>query len=175
MSLTRPVPFGVTSIGTWLMLAGSCILAGADKSRDLSQYDVAGPYLIQYGTPEADRLSGQMREFLWTHWRQHRRGTIVATHFYVDGSAKTSYFVESDKQGHWVIVEYTDYPVRGRKQAALASAQRFSCAEFERVEPDRLRLPLIPIPDLEPRQPEAYLLHPICRKGKNAKLCNRAL
>lgn len=159
-----------TAVGVGLMLVSSCALVGADESRDLSQYEVAGPYLIQYVTPEADHLSGQLREFLWTHWRQHRRGTVVETLFFPDGSARTSYFVEPDKHGRWVIVEYTENPFQARKRTHTEAAQKFSCAEFERVELDRLHLPLVPIPDHEPRRPEAYLLHPICSKGKDAKL-----
>ena len=168
MYLVRSVPCRVSAL-VWSMLASSCALVGAEDSRDLSQYEVAGPYTIQSSTPAADHLSGQLREFLWTHWRQHRRGTVVATHSYVDGSARTSYFVEPDKAGRWLIVEYTDWPFPAKKQRTLPT-KRFSCAEFERVEPDPLHLPLVPIPDLEQRQPEMYLLHPICTKGKNAKL-----
>jgi hypothetical protein len=125
------------------MLASSCTLVGAGKPRDLSQ---------------------------WNHWRQHRRGTVVATLFFPDGSIRTSYFVEPDSHGSWVIVEYTDNPFPARKWPQREPTQKFSCAEFERVEPDRLHLPLVTIPDQEPRRPEAYLLHPICSKGKNAKL-----
>jgi hypothetical protein len=66
-SPVRPVPFRVSAL-LWLALASSCTLAGADESRDLSRYEVAGPYLIQDARPDADRLSGQLREFLWTHW-----------------------------------------------------------------------------------------------------------
>jgi len=159
-----------TAVGVGLMLVSSCALVGADESRDLSQYEVAGPYMIQSVRPEADRLSGQVREFLWTHWRQHRRGSVVATHFYVDGSSRTSYFVEPDNQGRWLIVEYTDNPFPPNKRIHREPVHKFACAEFERVEPDPLHLPLVPIPDQEPRQPEAYLLHPICSKGKDAKL-----
>ena len=139
------------------MLASSCTLAGAGESRDLSQYEVAGPYLIQYARPDADRLSGQLREFLWTHWRQHRRGTVVATHFFPDGSIRTSYFVEPDQHGRWLIVEYTDNPFPAKKRTHTEPAQKFSCAEFERVEPDRLHLPLVPIPDLESTTIRRYI------------------
>jgi len=148
------------------LFAGLLTLA-ADPPRDLSQYDVAGPYEISYGQPSAEyeRLRGQLREFLWTHWRQHRHGTVVATHQYVEGIIRTSYFVETDKRSRWVIVEYTDYPYLPK-----ARGERFSCAEFERVEPDLLRRPLVAIPHTESRKPEMYLLHPICGKGKNTKL-----
>jgi hypothetical protein len=134
--------------------------------RDLAQYEVAGPYqILAFSlTPEAANLDGQVREFLWTHWRQHRRGTVVATHQYVDAMVKTSYYIEPDQHRRWLIVEYTDYPY------TQIRTREFSCSEFERVEPDRLHLPLRVIPDSEPRKPEDYLLHPVCSKGKTAKL-----
>jgi hypothetical protein len=152
------------SIVVGCLLLASVPTLAADKPRDLSQYDVAGPYEIGYGQPTAgyDGLEGQLREFLWTHWSQHRRGTVVATHQYVEGIVRTSYFVEPDKQGRWVIVEYA--------YSRQFKGGTFSCAEFERVEPDRFHLPLITIPTTESRQAEMYLLHPICSKGKNAKL-----
>lgn len=139
----------------------------ADPPRDLSHYDVAGPYKLDYGQPRAEHehLKGQIREFLWTHWRQHRRATVVATYQFIEGIVRLSYYVEPDKKGRWVIVEYTDYPYRPR-----ARGLTFSCAEFERVEPDGLHLPVVVISDTELRLPEQYLLHPICSKGKNTKL-----
>ena len=79
--------------------------------------------------------------------------------------ARLSYFVEPDRQGRWLIVEVTDYPFLPR-----IGPKRFSCSKFERVEPDRLHLPLITIPNSEPRKPEAYFLHPVCSKGKSPKL-----
>ena len=149
----------------YLLIASLPTLA-AEQPRDLSHYDVAGPYEISYGQPTAgyEHLEGQLREFLWTHWRNHRRGTAVATHQFVEGFVRTSYFVEPDKQGRWQIVEYTNYPYSHQRGST------FSCTEFERVEPDRLHLPLVAVPNTESRRPEMYLLHPICSKGKNAKL-----
>ncbi len=160
-------PVLITVILFVVALATSSQTFAHHQPRDLAQYEVAGPYQIQSLslTPEAERLDGQVRDFLWIHWRQHRRGTVVATHQYVDATIRTSYFVEPDQHGRWLIVKYTDYPSQPRIRT-----QKFSCSDFERVEPDRLHLPLRVIPDSELRQPEAYLLHPLCRKGKPARL-----
>ena len=143
-----------------------CLYTFADD-RNLSQYDAIGPFTIQSvsSNREADRLNGQVREFLWTHWRQHQRGTVAATYQFVDGTARLSFFIEPDKQGQWVIVERQDNPFSPKVKAKV-----FACAAFERVEPDRLRQPLIVIPDTAPRQPEQYLLHPLCSNGRDAKL-----
>jgi hypothetical protein len=150
-----------------LVLATSSLAFAQEQRRDLSDYDVIGPYKIMkiVSGPDTDRLEGQIRDFLWTHWRQRRRGAVVATHQYVEGAVRTSYFVEPDPQGHWAVVEHTDYPFLPR-----TAPKQFSCSKLERVEPDRLHLPLIPIADSEQRLPEAYLLHPVCSKGKLPKL-----
>jgi hypothetical protein len=137
---------------------------GDDELRDLSSYDVIGPFDIFYGASnhkEVVRVTGQVREFLWDHWRQHKRGTVSAKYRFVDAAARLDYFVEPDSNGRWVIVEYelTIYP----------KAARFACGEFERVEPDRLHLPLVKIPESEARQPEQYLLHPVC-SNENGRL-----
>jgi hypothetical protein len=149
------------------VLAESPRVSAHEHPRDTSQYDVIGPYQMTAfgGEPETIRLDGLIREFLWTHWRRHRRGTVVATRQYVEGFVRTAYFVEPDQRGPWLIVEYTDYPY-----APQWRMKRFSCSDFDRVEPDRLHLPLKVIPDFTPRQPEAYLLHPACSKGKVPEL-----
>jgi hypothetical protein len=165
--------FVMPRLGPTRVVVVSCLLLAtlptqaADPLRDLSQYEVAGPYKMSFGQPHAEyeRLEGQLREFLWVHWRRHQRGSVVATHQWVEGFVRTSYFVEPDGQGRWMIVEYTDYPYSPKFKG-----NAFSCAEFERVEPDRLHLPLIAIPNTESRPAEMYLLHPICSKGKDAKL-----
>ena len=137
-----------------------------NEKRDLSQYDTIGPYniLAFASTTESEHKDGEIRDFLWTHWSQHKRGTVVVTHRYVDATIRSKYFIEPDKDGRWGIVEYIDFPGRQFR------SKTFSCSEFERVEPNRLHTPPIPIPDSEQRSPEAYLLHPLCRRGKNPTL-----
>lgn len=128
---------GTVGIFSFFALAESHLLSAHEPPRDISQYEVIGPYKMTAfgGEPETIRLGGLIREFLWTHWRQHRRGTVVATHQYVEGFVRTVYFVEPDQRGHWLIVEYVDYPYTQVRQ------KRFSCSDFERVEPDRVHLP----------------------------------
>jgi hypothetical protein len=133
--------------------------AATDEQRDLSKYDSIGPFRIIYYSLTADvqRHEAAIRDFLWEHWRQRRKGTVSTTNQYVEGIATILWFVEPDKSGHWMIVEYV-------------GSEKFSCAEFERVEPaDRLRLnlPLRVIPESVERRPEDYLIHPICSEGKN--------
>jgi hypothetical protein len=150
-----------------LVLAAVALAPALAQKRDLSKYEVIGPYkiaLFAYG-PETDRLEGEVRDLLWTHWRRHKRSTVTVTHQYVEGFVRTAYFVEPDRKGRWGIVQYTDYPYQPN-----IAPKRFACSNFERVEPDRLDLPLVPIRDSEERQPKAYLLHPICGNPKDPHL-----
>jgi len=159
------------------LLFGSVLLAA--EARDLSQYDVIGPFTIDYvrSFRETEPMDAQVRDFLWSHWRQHRRGTVFVIRRYVDGAFRLSYFIEPDQRGDWAIVQYTEdsfLPLRANKgiaaqglgvvQLYMPRSQMFSCTQFERVEPDRPRLPLIRIPESETRKAERYLLHPTCSK-----------
>ena len=62
-----------------IVLTANALASAQGEYRDLSTYDVIGPYkiLIIVSGPDTDRLEGQIREFLWTHWRQERRGAVV--------------------------------------------------------------------------------------------------
>ena len=58
------------------MLAATSLSPAQDEKRELSKYDVIGPYkIVKFASgPKTDQLEAEIREFLWTHWRQHRRG-----------------------------------------------------------------------------------------------------
>jgi hypothetical protein len=149
-----------------LAVAAVPLLAGGQK-RDIAKYDRIGPYkLVKFAaTPKTEQVEGDVRDFLGTHWREHRRGTVTVTHQFVEGVVRTEYFVEPDTKGCWGIVQYTDYPY-GPKIAP----ERYWCSAFERVEPDRLHLPLIVVKDSEDRPGQKYLLHPVCGPAKDPHL-----
>jgi hypothetical protein len=150
-----------------LVLAATSLSLAQEQKRDLSKYDAIGPYkIVKFASgPKTDQSEAEIREFLWTHWRQHRRGTLTVTHQYVEGIIRAEYFVEPDRKGRWGIVQNTDYPYRPN-----IAPKRFSCSSFERVEPDLFHLPLVPIRDSEERRPETYLLHPVCGPAKDPHL-----
>jgi hypothetical protein len=150
-----------------LALASVALAPAQGQQRDLSKYEVIGPYnvvLFAHG-PKTDHLEGEVRDFLWSHWQQRTLGAVTITHQYVEGFVRAAYFVEPDRNGRWAIIQYTDNPYRPN-----IAPRRFACSKFERVEPDRLHLPLAPIRDSEERQPQAYLLHPICGNPKHPHL-----
>lgn len=139
----------------------------AQDSRDLSRYDTIGPFLVGHvpSTSRGDesRIKGQVREFLWTHWRRNRRATVTVVTQYVEGRIRRIFFVEPDIKGKWAIVEQLDQPAFPAKEPSI-----FSCPAIERVESGTQ--PLVPIPNAKTREPETYLLHPVCSQGKDAKL-----
>lgn len=127
------------------------ILQAHSKTRDLSQYEAIGPFNLLW--TRASHELGTIREFLWEHWNEKRRGVVRVREQWVEGISDTTYFVEPDKRGRWAIVESSGGTER-------------SCDQVERVEPNRLRVPVIPIPNAESRNPEQYLLHPKCWKDR---------
>jgi len=150
-----------------LVLVAAASLIAEGQKRDVTKYDHIGPYKVVgfASTPKTDQDEGEVRDFLWNHWREHRRGTVTITHQYVEGFVRATYFIEPDRQGRWSVVQYTDNPYRPN-----IAPRTFRCSIFERVEPDRLHLPLIPIKDSEERPGQKYLLHPVCGTAKNPHL-----
>jgi len=80
--------------------------------RNLSQYDKAGPYDQPYaalsGQEERKLLSvtGNIREFIWQHWKLQRRGYLRVTYYGVEGQAATHHiFVEPDEKGVWHLTQ----------------------------------------------------------------------
>ena len=127
-------------------------LQARPNPRDLSRYEVVGPLFLRW-IDDTSAEDARVRDFLWDHWKHERRGTVRVREQWIEGVSDATYFVEPDKRGTWVIVE------------SMGGTER-ACARIERVEPDRLRVPVVSIPDDEPREPTRYLLHPRCWPDK---------
>lgn len=124
-------------------------LQGQSLPKDLYGYEVLGPFGLSYRNIDDPHIYEQVREFLWRHWKQKTKATVRLRQQWVEGIYEVAYFVEPSKSGNWSIVE------------SRGGTER-SCDHIERVEPNRLRVPVIPIPDAELRSPDRYLLHPKC-------------
>lgn len=73
--------------------------------RDLAAYDKAGPYTIDYVPPfRGDKYLGEIRGFLWEHWKERRLGVVKATFHSIEGDRTISTsFVEPNAKGSWRI------------------------------------------------------------------------
>ena len=136
---------------------------GQGTRRDLSAYDKAGPYTIDYEPPfKADKYLGEIRSFLWEHWKEQRRGLVTATFYTLEGDPTTSrYFVEPDAKGAWHIRIDSESIIsamlpKGRKPRREITHDTYD--EIDRVEASGGGPTLIPIPKDEVRQPQMYQL-----------------
>src|SRR6267142_1157778 len=93
----------------WILVLTSClalqsglIILGQSSDqrakRDLTAYDKAGPYTIDYEPPyKGDKYLGEIRGFLWEHWKERRLGLVKATFYTIEGDSTVSTsFVEPD-------------------------------------------------------------------------------
>ena len=81
------------------------------KSRSgLSGYESGGPYALDHFRLTKGRTD--LREFLWKHWHEHKKGVAEAKAGTVDrGTVKVLYVVQPDAQGHWGIDVELDRPM----------------------------------------------------------------
>jgi hypothetical protein len=79
---------------------------GQQARRNTAAYDKAGPYSIDNEPPfeKRERMAGEIRSFLWEHWKERRLGVLRAVFFSIEGDHTSSkFFVEPDSSGHWRI------------------------------------------------------------------------
>jgi hypothetical protein len=81
------------------------------KSRNsLSGYESGGPYTLDHFRLTTGRTG--LREFLWTHWHEHRKGVAEAKIGTVDrGIVTVLYLVQPDAKGLWGIDVEIDRPM----------------------------------------------------------------
>lgn len=108
------------SLKTLLVLAslGTTAIASIQKvERGLRHYEWAGPYVLEHVRgvmEEIPHMQASARDFLWRHWREHRRGFLIVISSSTEGlPTAMKYFVEPDKDGRWII------SVEGRSEQML--------------------------------------------------------
>jgi len=81
------------------------------KSRiDLTGYENGGPYILDHFRLTKGRTD--LREFLWTHWHDHKKGVAEARAGTVDrGTVKVLYLIQPDARGQWGIDVELDRPM----------------------------------------------------------------
>jgi hypothetical protein len=102
-----------------LLLLLSIVIVAAATARDLTQYDEGGTFDFPlYPTQGAeqkkcDRDNARLREFVWSHWAQARRGHVRLIHHGVEGqSFAADHYIEPDNQGHWSMSWDSQEPMR---------------------------------------------------------------
>jgi hypothetical protein len=81
------------------------------KSRGgLSGYETGGPYTLD--PLRLTRGRSDLREFLWKHWHDHKKGVAEAEVGTIDaGTVKILFLIQSDAQGNWGIDVELDRPM----------------------------------------------------------------
>jgi len=111
--------------------ARSVLPRGAEHSKQ--ENDQAGPYVIG-NDKDRTKQQGEVRDFLWSHWQQHRTGQLKATWISKEGVSSNGTFVfEYDEHGVWSIGVTIDRP-------ALKDS-RDAHTEYRVYGLQRLRLP----------------------------------
>src|SRR6185295_2089512 len=138
--------------------------SGQRVSRDLTAYDKAGPYTIDYEPPyKGDKYLGEIRGFLWEHWKERRLGLVKTTFYTIEGDPTFSTsFVEPDAKGHWQITVYSKSIIsallpKRKKPRRVATHDEYNLVDRIEVTDGDAALS-VPIPEEEVRQPQTYKL-----------------
>jgi hypothetical protein len=96
----------------------------------------AGPIVIGNGK-DRSKKEAEVRDFLWTRWRQHRSGRLLAIWISKEGSrATTSYTLESDRNRTWTLKVKTSWPTQSGAASEHDRVQ-FTVYAIRRIEPRR--------------------------------------
>jgi hypothetical protein len=87
----------------------------------LAGYENGGPYLLDHFRLTRGRTD--LREFLWRHWHEHKKGIAEARVGTVDrGTVKILYVIQPAADGHWGIDVEIDRPMDPPCQAFHADS-----------------------------------------------------
>lgn len=136
---------------------------GQQSRRNLANYDKAGPYSLDNEPPweKRERMAGEIRGFLWKHWKERRLGLVKATFFSIEGDHTSStFFVEPDAKSCWRITVQSENVIsallpKGKKPRREITHDDYDL--IERVEPTG-GSSAPSIPEQEVRQPQTYRL-----------------
>lgn len=158
-----------------LVLVGAHAIGSAgaaDKARDLTKYDLSGPYSLDRNRHAEERpiLDALIREFLWTRWEKRRLAHVALVRYNTEGLATREwYYVEPDKRGIWRIAIDEDITLRALKPNSNEQAREFHSYEaysLERVDANNGEKAGQLIGDKEVREPETYRLRLKGRDGQ---------
>lgn len=142
-----------------------CRTAGQATKRDLAGYDKVGPYRFDNDLhpQEKDKLLGELRNFLWQHWKEQRRGLITSTFYTIEGDPTDSYyFVEPNARGVWYLRVESKSTITALLPKGQKPKSKSICNDYDivdRIEPSgATTLNTVLIPETEMRDPQTYRL-----------------
>jgi predicted AlkP superfamily pyrophosphatase or phosphodiesterase len=102
-----------------LLLFAAAFFVESAPARDLAHYDKGGIFDFPlYPSSDAqhkkyDRDNARLREFVWSHWTQRRRGYVRVIHHGVEGQSFVGdHYIEPDDQGRWTMSWDGQEPMR---------------------------------------------------------------
>jgi len=157
----------------WISVLTTCVVlqfglitqgqsSGQRVNRDLTAYDKAGPYTIDYEPPyKGDKYLGEIRGFLWEHWKERRLGLVKATFYTIEGHPTFSTsFVAPDANGSWRITVESESIISARLVKGKKPRREITNDEYDLI--DRVEATggtsAPSIPEQELRQPQTYRL-----------------
>ena len=75
------------------------------QNRDMAQYDKGGHFDCHGWDKEPKDVCDEkkVRNFIWQHWTEKKRGYIRVTYGSVDARSTSHIFIEPDEKGEWYI------------------------------------------------------------------------
>lgn len=152
----------------------SGIHATEPPGRDLSRYDLDGPYSLDRSfRHEEDQpvLEAAIRDFLWTRWCKRRLAHLSLVQYGLEGlGTRVWYFIEPDRENVWRLVVEQDITLPAVKPEApeehVREWRRYEIYLVERVPVEERNNPTAsPIADDDRRPPAEYRLRLKNKKG----------
>jgi hypothetical protein len=158
------------------MVLATCLVISSvtADARDLSQYDLAGPYSLDRSTRHAEErpfIEAEIRNFLWTRWQKKRLAHVAVVQYSLEGLATRMWFyVEPDTKGVWRLLIDQDTTLAAINSASgehLRETHQYAGYVLERIDVlDREGKSARVIPEAEPRGPEDFRLRIKDRAGE---------
>jgi len=115
-------------------------------AHDIDTYDKAGPYErmknsnSQY-SPALESRIVRSRDWLWSHWIEHRKGLLMEAYFSIEGDQSIFfYFVEPDRNGRWrigvKIERVSHYAKYDDPDCRIVKEEQYTSYEIVRVNQD---------------------------------------
>lgn len=150
-----------------IVLLSLCSAAPASQSQPDATFEISS----SLPTPESEQEFAKIRGWLWQHWDERNRGSLVMiTHTLEGDRTKTHFEVKQNDSGVWHIVATTERELRdsrypGRIFQEGSETDSYSLVRL-RTCPNALNQKQKPVPDSEVLDPDKYCLVFRSKDGK---------